>query len=55
MYLDAFDGKIVDVLSGRGEPMTLAEVARATGFARSTVPMFLLLVLIRIFYGKAFL
>src|SRR3989337_3683526 len=37
MYLDAFDGRIVDVLSGRGGPMTLAELVRDTGFARSTM------------------
>jgi DNA-binding transcriptional ArsR family regulator len=37
MYLDAFDGRMVDVLSGRGGPMTLAELVRDTGFARSTM------------------
>jgi DNA-binding transcriptional ArsR family regulator len=37
MYLDAFDGKTADVLSGRGGPVTLAELVRDTGFARSTV------------------
>ena len=37
MYLDFFDGKILDVLTGKGEPLTLAGLVRASGFARSTV------------------
>ncbi|MDH5690661.1 MAG: helix-turn-helix domain-containing protein [Candidatus Bathyarchaeota archaeon] len=37
MYLDAFDRRIVDVLRARGGSMTLAELVRNTGFARSTV------------------
>src|SRR3990170_307711 len=37
MYLDAFDEKILDVLNRRSGPVTLAELVRDTGFARSTV------------------
>ena len=37
MYLDFFDRKILDVLTGKGEPLTLAELVRDSGFARSTV------------------
>jgi len=37
MHLDAFDKRIVDVLRVEGRPMTLAELVKATGFARSTV------------------
>ena len=37
MYLDFFDRKILGVLTGKGEPLTLAELVRDSGFARSTV------------------
>jgi predicted transcriptional regulator len=37
MYLDSFDRKILDVLTMKGEPLTLAELVRDSGFARSTV------------------
>ena len=37
MYLDFFDRKILDVLSRNHEPMTLTELVRSSGFARSTV------------------
>jgi predicted transcriptional regulator len=37
MYLDFFDRKILDVLSRKGEPLTLAGLVRDSGFARSTV------------------
>jgi len=37
MYLDAFDRRIIEVLSGSGGRMTLAELVRDSGFARSTV------------------
>jgi hypothetical protein len=37
MYLDFFDEKILDVLTRKGGPMTLAELVRISGFARSTV------------------
>ena len=37
MYLDFFDEKILDVLARKHEPMTLAELVRDSGFARSTV------------------
>jgi DNA-binding Lrp family transcriptional regulator len=37
MYLDAFDRRIIDVLSGSGGRMTLAELVKDSGFARSTV------------------
>jgi len=36
MHLDAFDRRIVDVLGKKDRPMTLAELVRDTGFARST-------------------
>ncbi len=37
MHLDFFDRKILDVLSRKGEPLTLAGLVRDSGFARSTV------------------
>jgi len=37
VYLDAFDRRIIGVLSGRGGPMTLADLVRDTEFSRSTV------------------
>jgi DNA-binding transcriptional regulator GbsR (MarR family) len=37
MPLDVFDRKIVDVLRVRSEPVTLDDLVRDTGFARSTV------------------
>jgi hypothetical protein len=37
VYLDFFDRKILDVLTRRGESLTLAELVRGSGFARSTV------------------
>lgn len=37
MYLDFFDRKILGVLSRKGEPLTLAELVRDSGFAHSTV------------------
>ena len=37
MYLDFFDRKILDVLTRKGEPLTLTELVRDSGFARSTV------------------
>ena len=37
MYRDFFDEKILDVLTRKGGPMTLAELVRDSGFARSTV------------------
>jgi predicted transcriptional regulator len=37
MYLDFFDRKILDVLGRRSGPVTLAELIRDSGFARSTV------------------
>ena len=37
MYLDFFDRKILDVLNRRSGPMTLAELVKDSGFARSTV------------------
>jgi hypothetical protein len=37
MHLDFIDRKILDVLSGKGEPLTLAGLVRDSGFARSTV------------------
>ena len=37
MYLDFFDRKILGVLTKKGEPLTLAELVRDSGFARSTV------------------
>jgi len=37
MYLDAFGRRIVDVLRARGGSMTLPDLIRKTGFARSTV------------------
>jgi predicted transcriptional regulator len=37
MYLDFFDRKILDVLRRKDEPLTLAELVRDSGFARSTV------------------
>ena len=36
MYLDFFDRKILDVLNRKGS-VTLAELVRDSGFARSTV------------------
>jgi hypothetical protein len=36
MHLDVFDRKIVDVLRARGGPVTLAQLVRDAGFARST-------------------
>jgi predicted transcriptional regulator len=37
MYLDFFDRKILDVLTRRDESLTLAELVRDSGVARSTV------------------
>jgi predicted transcriptional regulator len=37
MCLDFFDRKILDVLTGKGESLTLAELVRDSGFARLTV------------------
>jgi predicted transcriptional regulator len=37
MPLDVFDRKVVDVLRVRSEPVTLDDLVRDTGFARSTV------------------
>jgi len=37
MYLDFIDRKILDVLTRKDEPLTLAELVRDSGFARSTV------------------
>ena len=37
MYLDFFDRKILDVLNRRRGSVTLAELVRDSGFARSTV------------------
>ena len=37
MYLDFFDRKILDVLTSKEKPLTLAELVRDSGFARSTV------------------
>lgn len=37
MRMDAFDRGIVDVLRVEGRPLTLAEMVKASGFARSTV------------------
>ena len=37
MDLDFFDRKILGVLTRKGEPLTLAELVRDSGFARSTV------------------
>jgi DNA-binding transcriptional ArsR family regulator len=37
MYLNFFDEKILGVLARKGGPMTLAELVRDSGFARSTV------------------
>jgi len=37
MYLDFFDRKILDVLTRKDGPLTLAELVRDSGFARSTV------------------
>ena len=37
MYLDFFDRKILDVLRGNPEPMTLPELVHDSCFARSTV------------------
>jgi len=37
MYLDFFDRKMLDVLTRKDEPLTLAELVRGSGFARSTV------------------
>jgi len=37
VYLDFFDRKILDVLTGKDEPLALAELVRDSGFARSTV------------------
>jgi predicted transcriptional regulator len=37
VYLDFFDRKILDVLARKDEPLTLAELVRDSGFARSTV------------------
>ena len=37
MYLDFFDRKIPDVLTRKDEPLTLAELVRDSGFARSTI------------------
>ena len=37
MYLDFFDRKILDVRTGKGEPLTLAELVRDSGLPRSTV------------------
>jgi len=37
MYLDFFDRKILGVLTRKDEPLTLAELVRDSGFARSTV------------------
>jgi uncharacterized membrane protein len=34
MYLDAFDRRIIEVLSGSGGRMTLAELFRDSGFAK---------------------
>jgi DNA-binding IclR family transcriptional regulator len=39
MYLDFSDRKILDVLTRRDEPLTLAELVRDSGFARSTVAL----------------
>jgi predicted transcriptional regulator len=36
MHLDFFDRKILDVLTKKDEPLTLAELVRDSGFARST-------------------
>ena len=37
MILDFIDRKILDVLTRKGEPLTLAELVGDSGFARSTV------------------
>jgi predicted transcriptional regulator len=37
VYLDFIDKKILDVLTRKGEPLTLAELVSVSGFARSTV------------------
>ena len=37
MYLDFFDRKILDVLTKNGRPLTLGELVKDSGFARSTV------------------
>ena len=37
MYLNFFDRKILDVLTSKEKPLTLAELVRDSGFARSTV------------------
>jgi predicted transcriptional regulator len=37
MYLDFFDRKMLDVLNRRSGSMTLAELVKDSGFARSTV------------------
>ena len=37
MYLDFFDRKILDVLTKKGQPLTLGELVKDSGFARSTV------------------
>jgi predicted transcriptional regulator len=37
MCLDFFDRKILGVLTKKGEPLTLAELVRGSGFVRSTV------------------
>jgi predicted transcriptional regulator len=37
MHLDFFDRKILDVLTKKGQPLTLPELVKDSGFARSTV------------------
>jgi DNA-binding transcriptional ArsR family regulator len=37
VYLDFFDRKVLAVLTRKGEPLTLAELVRDSGVARSTV------------------
>jgi predicted transcriptional regulator len=37
MYLDFFDRKILDVLTKKGQPLTLGGLVKDSGFARSTV------------------
>jgi len=37
VYLDFFDRKILDVLTRKDEPLTLADLGRDSGLARSTV------------------
>jgi hypothetical protein len=42
MYPDFFDQKICDVLTGKDEPMTLAEVVEDSWFASSTITIHLI-------------